>query len=60
MLLIIAAPVIALKVTADVYLRNPLVARLFWTMPTVYALKVAWCLGAARGLRAASRESRIT
>ena len=60
LLLIIAAPVIALKVTADVYFRNPLVARLFWTMPTVYALKVAWCFGAARGLRAAVRESRIT
>ncbi len=60
LLLIIASPVIALKVTADVYLRNPLVARLFWTIPIVYALKVAWCFGAARGLRAAPQESRIT
>jgi GT2 family glycosyltransferase len=50
-LLLMAAPVIALKVTAGIYLQNPHLARLFWTAPMVYVLKLAWCWGAARGLR---------
>lgn len=50
-LLLAAAPVIALRVTAGIYLRNPRVARLFWTAPMVFALKLAWCWGASRGLR---------
>jgi glycosyltransferase involved in cell wall biosynthesis len=50
-LLFAAAPVIALKVTAGIYLSSPALARLWLTAPVVYALKVAWCWGAARGLR---------
>lgn len=50
-LILIAAPVVALKVTADIYMSNLSLAKLFWTAPMVFALKVAWCWGAARGLR---------
>ncbi|MDV2502789.1 MAG: glycosyltransferase family 2 protein [bacterium] len=50
-LLLAAAPAIALKVTWGIYLRNPRIAKLFWTAPMVYALKLAWCWGAARSLR---------
>ena len=50
-LLLAAAPAIALKVTSGIYFRNPRIAKLFWTAPMVYALKLAWCWGAARSLR---------
>lgn len=49
-LILVAAPVIAFKVTAGIYLRNINNAKLIWTAPVVYALKLAWCWGAARGL----------
>jgi GT2 family glycosyltransferase len=54
-LTVMAAPVIALKVTLGIYLRNPRLAMLFWTAPLVYALKLAWCWGAACGLEANKR-----
>jgi GT2 family glycosyltransferase len=57
-LTIMVAPVIALKVTLGIYLRNPRLARLFWTAPLVYALKLAWCWGAARGLEANKRAKK--
>lgn len=50
-LLLVASPLIALKVTMGIYLRNRRLARLYWTAPCVYALKLAWCWGASRGLR---------
>lgn len=50
-LILMAAPVIALKVTANIYLSNLSLAKYFWTVPMVFALKLAWCWGAARGLR---------
>ena len=50
-LLLAAAPAIALKVTSGIYIRNPRVAKLLYTAPMVYALKLAWCWGAARSLR---------
>ena len=50
-LLLAAAPVIALKVTADIYIKNISNAKFICTAPVVYALKLAWCWGAARGLR---------
>jgi GT2 family glycosyltransferase len=50
-LILIASPLIALKVTVEIYLSNKNVAKLFWTAPLVYLLKLAWCWGAARGLR---------
>ncbi len=50
-LILMAAPVIALKVTAGIYLSNLYLLKRFWTAPTVFALKLAWCWGAARGLQ---------
>lgn len=50
-LIVAASPLIALKVTSGIYLKNLGLARHFWTAPVVYALKLAWCWGAARGLR---------
>lgn len=50
LLVILAAPVIAFKVTASIYLKNPDLVKYFKTIPIVYALKLAWCWGAARGL----------
>ncbi|UCE19895.1 MAG: glycosyltransferase family 2 protein [Gemmatimonadota bacterium] len=51
LLLLACAPLIALKVTAGIYLDNRRLARYFWTAPVVYVLKLAWCWGAARSLR---------
>lgn len=50
-LLLAMAPIISFKVTAGVYLRNLALRKFFGTAPVVYALKLAWCWGAARGLR---------
>jgi GT2 family glycosyltransferase len=50
-LILMAAPVIALKVTTGIYLSNLYLLKRFWTAPTVFALKLAWCWGAAMGLR---------
>ncbi len=50
-LILMAAPVIALKVTAGIYLSNLYLLKRFWTAPMVFTLKLAWCWGAARGLR---------
>jgi len=57
-LLLAAAPVIALKVTAGIYVKNSNNAKLIWTAPVVYALKLAWCWGAARGLRNWNKAGR--
>jgi len=54
-LVLLAAPLIALNVTVAIYLTNFRLVRLFWTLPLVYALKLAWCWGAARGLREQKR-----
>lgn len=59
-LILAMAPLIALKVTAGIYLRNPSLARFFWTAPFVYVLKLAWCWGAARGLRNQNSEGKTT
>jgi GT2 family glycosyltransferase len=58
-LTIMAAPVIALKVTLGIYMHNPRLARLFWTTPLVYALKLAWCWGGACGLESNKRAKEI-
>ena len=51
LLTLLAAPLIALRVTLGIYMGNANLARLFRTAPVVYALKLCWCWGAARGLR---------
>ncbi len=53
-LLVLASPVVALVVTLRIYLSAGALARRAYTAPVVYALKVAWCVGAARGLRSPS------
>lgn len=50
-LTLLAAPLMALKVTLDIYLGNFRLARMLWTAPLVYVLKLAWCWGAFHGLR---------
>ena len=50
-LILLAAPIIALKVTAGVYAHNRDLVRYSWTAPLVFAQKLAWCWGAAHGLR---------
>jgi GT2 family glycosyltransferase len=50
-LILLAAPLIALAGTLRIYLNNPHLVRYFWTAPLVYAQKLAWCWGAAQGLR---------
>ena len=51
-----AAPLIALKVTVSIYLCNFSMLKFFWTAPVVFILKLAWCWGAASGLRKYNRE----
>jgi hypothetical protein len=50
-LLIAAAPLIALKVSAGIFLNGNGMSRLWRTAPVVYLTKLAWCIGAARALR---------
>lgn len=52
-LLLAAAPLVAAVATARLYLANPRLWHQFWTIPPVFLTKVAWCFGAARGLRGA-------
>ena len=59
-LILAMAPLIALKVTAGIYLRNPSLARFLRTAPFVYVLKLAWCWGAARGLQHQNSEGKKT
>lgn len=49
--LLIGSPFIALLVTAGIYAGNLRLMKFIWTAPVVYGLKLAWCWGAARGLR---------
>ncbi len=55
-LILAAAPVIALKVTAGIYLGNIKNVRFLLTAPVVYVLKLAWCWGAARGLKTGIKQ----
>ena len=55
-LILAAAPVIALKVTASIYLGNIKNVRFLLTAPVVYALKLAWCWGAAHGLKTGIKQ----
>jgi len=50
-LILLAAPLIALMVTLRIYANNMGLVKYFWTAPLVFAQKLAWCWGAARGLR---------
>jgi GT2 family glycosyltransferase len=51
LLILAAAPIIASKVTAGIYLRNLKLLKFLHTLPIVFLLKLAWCWGAAHGLR---------
>lgn len=57
-LILMASSLIALKVTLGIYLGNIELAKRFWTAPLVYGLKLAWCWGAARGLREGKKMKR--
>jgi len=50
-LLLAASPLIALKVSAGIFLNGNGMSRFWRTAPVVYLTKLAWCVGAARGLR---------
>lgn len=54
--ILLAAPLIAFKVTAGIYLGNRQLRKYPATMPTVYLIKLAWCWGAARGLMKSKRK----
>jgi GT2 family glycosyltransferase len=55
-LLLLASPAIALARTVTAYARNPTLRAHPETAPVFFLLKLAWCLGAARGLRDRHRE----
>jgi GT2 family glycosyltransferase len=57
--LLLASPLIATAVTLNIYLRNPRLLRYLHTVPLVFLTKVAWCWGAARGLRGWVPEKRV-
>lgn len=56
-LLLLASPIIALKVTVCIYVTNPRLRKLAWTGPVVFLLKLAWCYGACRALTNHGRDS---
>ena len=59
-LILLTAPLIALNVTLRIYLLNLSLMKRFWAAPIVVALKLAWCWGAARGLRDRETEEKST
>jgi GT2 family glycosyltransferase len=48
---LLSAPLIALKATAEIFLHNSHLRHFLHTAPVVYLAKVAWCWGASQGLR---------
>jgi len=50
-LIFLSAPVISLKVTGEIYIKNSYTRQFLWTLPLVYLLKIAWCYGALHGLK---------
>jgi hypothetical protein len=49
--LLALSPLVAAYVTLSIYLSNPSLLLHAHTMPVVYLTKIAWCIGAARGIR---------
>ena len=49
-LLLLCAPLIALKTTIGIYATNRRLLMMLWTFPVVLFLKLSWCWGASRGL----------
>jgi GT2 family glycosyltransferase len=56
LLILLAAPVIALKTTVSIFLGNLKLLRYVHTIPIIYIIKLAWCWGAARGLLGKKRK----
>ncbi len=46
----LVAPLIAVRIVLRIYVRGPRDVRFLSTLPVVFAAKLAWCFGAARGL----------
>ena len=57
-LLLPAAPLIALITTARIFLANRKLWRFLHLGPHLFWLKLAWCLGAVRGLRQLEKRSQ--
>jgi len=55
-LLLLASPLIALKVTVNVFRGNRQLRSYLRTAPVIYLLKLAWCWGAMRGMISARRN----
>lgn len=51
LLLLLTSPLIALKATGDIYLKNSYLRNFVKTFPVVYMLKMAWSIGAFVSLR---------
>jgi len=51
LLLLLTSPLIALKATISIYLKNSYLRNFFKTFPVVYMLKMAWVMGAFQSLR---------
>lgn len=49
-LILVASPLIALLATFRIYWSNFNLNKVSWTMPLVFTIKMAWCIGAAIGL----------
>jgi hypothetical protein len=58
LLIRLASPLIALKVTTGIYLKHPRLMWSFWTFPLVFLLKFVWCFGAASGLKNSKNSQR--
>jgi GT2 family glycosyltransferase len=58
-LILLASPLIAFGISSRYYLHSRDLLKFFWTMPVVYALKLAWCWGAARGLSRWDQSGKV-
>jgi hypothetical protein len=54
------APAIAILRTCQIYLSTPGLERYFYALPWVFIHKLAWCYGAADGLRWMKLDEKLT
>lgn len=57
-LLLLTAPLLALAVTVAIYRADRAVWRWWYVAPSIFALKIAWCLGAAEAMQQHSKMNR--
>jgi len=57
--LVVLSPMIAISVTAGIFVRNPAILKSIYTFPVILGAKLAWCWGAAKRLKQREKNSHV-